>query len=115
MLYYIMEQINDDIDSKTDNINDDQITNIDNSQELIINTSDNNEKSTEQCSQEPAINEYINAHVGLQNKRSNYDILEDSITTSKADVIAIKKILLQEMNCRDKVKHLREENNSTMK
>ena len=40
--YYIIEQMNDDIESNTDNTNDDQTKNIDNSQELIKNTSDNN-------------------------------------------------------------------------
>ena len=33
-----MEQMNDDIDSNTNNTNGDQITNIDSPQELIINT-----------------------------------------------------------------------------
>ena len=32
-----MEQMNDDIDSNTNNTNGDQITNIDSPQELIIN------------------------------------------------------------------------------
>ena len=32
--YYIMEQMNEDIDNNTNNINDDHITNIDNLQEL---------------------------------------------------------------------------------
>ena len=58
--YYIMEQMNDDIDNNTNNTNDDQITNKDNSQKLNINTSDNSEKSTEQCSCKPAINKDIN-------------------------------------------------------
>ena len=50
--------MNDDIDNNT-NTNNEQITNIDNSQELTTNTSDHDEKSTEQCSREPAINEDI--------------------------------------------------------
>ena len=115
----------EDIENNTNNTNDDQITNIDNSQELNINNDDNNEKSTEQCSREPAINEYINTPTGLQNKRSNYNMLENNVTTLKADMIAMKNIMMQEIfnitqriknieqtNCRDEVKHLREENNS---
>ena len=52
-------------------------------------------------------------------------MLEDNITASKADMIAMKNFLMQEffnitqrikniehMNCRDEVKHFREENNS---
>ena len=114
----------EDIENNTNNTNDDQITNIDNSQELNINNDDNNEKSTEQCSREPAINEYINTPTGLQNKRSNYNMLENNVTTLKADMIAMKNIMMQEIfnitqriknieqtNCRDEVKHLREENN----
>ena len=75
--YYIMEQINDDIDNNTYNTNDDQITNIDNLKELTKNNTENDEKSTEQCSHEPAINEDINAPTGHQNKRSNNNILEE--------------------------------------
>ena len=82
-----MEQMNDDIDNNNNNTKDDQITNIDNSQELTINTSDNDDKSTEQCSSEPAINEDINAPIGLQNKRGNYNILEDNITALKAKTL----------------------------
>ena len=90
-----------------------------------INTSDNDEKYTEQCSREPAINEDINTPTGLQKKRSNYNILQDNITTLKADMIAMKNFMMQEIfnltqriknieqtNCRDEVTHLREENNS---
>ena len=80
MSHYIMEQMNDDIDNNTNNTNENQITNIDNSQELFINTSDNDKKSTEQGSREPAINEG-NTTTGLQNKRRNYNILEDNVTT----------------------------------
>ena len=40
--YYIIEQMNDDIDSNTDNTNDDQIRNMDNSLEFTKNTSYNN-------------------------------------------------------------------------
>ena len=72
-----MEQINDDIDNNTYNTNDDQITNIDNLKELTKNNTENDEKSTEQCSHEPAINEDINAPTGHQNKRSNNNILEE--------------------------------------
>ena len=85
----------------------------------------NDEKSTEQCSREPVINEDINTPTDLQNKRSNYNILEDNITTLKADVMVMKKFMMPEIfnitqriknieqtNCRDEVKHLREENNS---
>ena len=75
--YYIMEQINDDIDNNTNNTNDDQITNIDNLKELTKNNTENDEKSNEQCSHEPAINEDINAPTGHQNKRSNNNILEE--------------------------------------
>ena len=75
--YYIMEQINDDIDNNTNNTNDDLITNIDNLKELTKNNTENDEKSTEQCSHEPAINEDINAPTGHQNKRSNNNILEE--------------------------------------
>ena len=83
---------NDDIDNNTNNTNDDQITNIDNSQELSINTSDNDEKYTEQCSHEPAINE-DNTTTGLQNKRRNYNILEDNITTLKDTFTLLKDAL----------------------
>ena len=76
-LYYTMEQINDDIDNNTNNTNDDQITNIDNVKELTINNTENDEKSTEQCSHEPAINEDINTPTGHQNKRSDNNILEE--------------------------------------
>ena len=118
-----MEQLNNDIDSNTDNH--DQFKNIDNSQEPTINTSDNDEKSTERCSREPAINEDINTPSSLQNKRNNYNILEDNIITLKADMITMKNFMMQEIfnitqritnleqtNCKDEVKHLREENNS---
>lgn len=67
----------DGIENSINNINDDLITNIDSSQELTINTLDNDEKSTEKCSCEPAINKDINTPLGLQNKRINYNILED--------------------------------------
>ena len=115
----------EDIENNTNNTNDDQIINIDNSQELNINNKDSNEKSTEQCSREPAINEDINIPTGLQNKRSNYNMLENNVTTLKAEMIAMKNVMMQEIfnitqriknieqtNCRDEVKHLREENNS---
>ena len=115
----------EDIENNTNNTNDDQIINIDNSQELNINNKDNNEKSTEQCSREPAINEDISTPAGLQNKRSNYNTLENNVTTLKAEMIAMKNVMMQEIfnitqriknieqtNCRDEVKHLREENNS---
>ena len=95
--YYIMEQMNDDIGNNTNNTNDDQITNKDNSQKLNINTSDNSEKSTEQCSCKPAINKDINTPTGFQDKRSNYNLLEDNITTLKADVIALKNSMIQEI------------------
>ena len=85
----------------------------------------NDEKSTEQCSREPVINEDINTPTDLQNKRSNYNILEDNITTLKADVMVMKKFMMSEIfniiqriniieqtNCRHEAKHLREENNS---
>ena len=117
--------MNEDIDNNTTNTNDDHITNIDNLQERTINNDDNDEKSTEQCYREPAINEDINTSSGLQNKRSNHNMLEDNITTLKADIIAMKNFMMQEIfnitqrikntgqtNCRDEVKHLREENNS---
>ena len=122
--YYIMEQMNA-IDNNTNNTNDDQITNIDNTQELTINTSDNDEKSTRQCSCEPVINEDINIPTGLKNKRSNYNTLEDNITSLKADMIAMKNFIMQEIfnitqriknveqtNCKGEVKDFREENNS---
>ena len=83
--YYITEQMNEDIDNNSNNTNDDHITNRDNLQELTINNNDIDEKSTEQCYREPAINEDINTPSGLQNKRSNYKMLEDNITTLKAD------------------------------
>ena len=95
--YYIMEQMDDDIGNNTNNTNDDQITNKDNSQKLNINTSDNSEKSTEQCSCKPAINKDINTPTGFQDKRSNYNLLEDKITTIKADVIAMKNSMIQEI------------------
>ena len=85
-----MEQMNKYIDNNYNNTNDDQIRNTDNSEELTINTSDNDEKSTEQYSRESVINEDINTPTGLQNKRSNYNILEVNITTLKADIIAMK-------------------------
>ena len=88
--HYIMEQMNKYIDNNYNNTNDYQIRNTDNSEELTINTSDNDEKSTEQYSRESVINEDINTPTGLQNKRSNYNILEVNITTLKADVIAMK-------------------------
>ena len=85
----------------------------------------NDEKSTEQCPREPVTNEDINTSTGLQNKRSNYNILQDNITTLKADVMVMKNFMMQgifnitqriknieQTNCRDQVKHLREENNS---
>lgn len=71
--YYKKEQ--------NDNTNDNQITNIDNSLELTKNTSDHNKKLTEQLSQEPVINEDINTPIDRQNKRSNYDILENYISS----------------------------------
>ena len=45
----------------------------------------NDEKSTEQCSREPVISEDLNTPTDLQNKRSNYNILEDNITTLKTN------------------------------
>ena len=54
--------MNDDIDNSTNNTSDDQTTNIDSSQELNINTSENDEKFTEKCSCEPAINKDIRIH-----------------------------------------------------
>ena len=120
--YYIMEQMNDGIDNNTNNSNNYQFTNIDNSQELTINTPDKDEKSTEQCSCEPAINEDIVTPIGLQSKKSNYNMLENNITTLKADMIAIMMLEIfiitqriknaEQMNCRDEVKHLREKNNT---
>ena len=74
--YYIMGQMNDDIDNNTNNTNNDQITSIDNSQKRTINTSDNDENSTEQSSRETVINEDINTLTGLQNKRGTYNILK---------------------------------------
>ena len=41
-------------------------------------------------SRELAINEDVNTITGLHNKRSDYNLLEDNITTSKADMIAMK-------------------------
>ena len=82
--------MNNYIDNNYNNTNDDQIRNTDNSEELTINTSDNDEKSREQYSREPVINEDINTPTGLQNKRSNYNIPEVNITTLKADIIAMK-------------------------
>ena len=67
MSYYIMEQMNDGLDNNTNNTNGDQITNMANSQELTINTSDNDEKSTEQCSHEPASNKDINRPTSFKN------------------------------------------------
>ena len=52
----------------------------------------NDEKSTEQCFREPVINEDINTPTDLQNKRSNYNILEDNITTLKTEMIVMKKL-----------------------
>ena len=40
-------------------------------------------------SRELAINEDVNTITGLHNK-SDYNLLEDNITTSKADMIAMK-------------------------
>ena len=91
-----MEQMNDDIDNNTNNINDNQITNIDSSQELTLNTLDKDEKSTEQCCREPAIND-ITTPAGLQNKRSKYNILADNIITLKTDMIAMKNFLIEEI------------------
>ena len=103
--------MNDDIDNSTNNTSDDQTTNIDSSQELNINTSENDEKFTEKCSCEPAINKDINTPIGLQNKRSNYNILEDSITTLKADMIAMKNFLMQEIfNIVQRIKNVLETN-----
>ena len=74
--YYIMEQMNDDIDDNTNNTNDDQIKSIDNSQNLTINTSDNDENSTEQSSRETVIKEDFNTPTGLQDRRGTYNILK---------------------------------------
>ena len=90
--------MNEDIDNNTNNANDHQITNIDNSQELTLNNDDNDEKSTDQCSREPSINEDVNTPTGLQNKRSNCNILDDIITTLKADMIAMKNFMMQSEN-----------------
>ena len=92
-----MKQINDAIDNNTNNAIDDQIKNIYNSQEITINTSENVEKSTEKCSHEPAINEDVNTPLGLQNKRSNYNVLEDNKTTLKAHMIAKNCFMKQEI------------------
>ena len=123
--YYIVEQTNDDIGHNTNNTNDYQITNIGNSQELTINTSDKDEKFTEQCFCEPAINEDITTSTDPQDKGSHNNILEDNITTLKTNMTAMKNFMrkevfnitqkiksVQQANCRDKVKHLREENHS---
>ena len=60
--------MNENIDSNANNTNDNQITNIDNSHKLTINNNDNDDRSTEQCSRKPAINEDINTPAGLQKK-----------------------------------------------
>ena len=60
--------MNEDIDRNANNSNDNHITNINNSQKLTINNDDNDDKSTEQCSRKPAINEDINTPAGLQKK-----------------------------------------------
>ena len=60
--------MNEDIDRNANNSNDNRITNINNSQKLTINNDDNDDKSTEQCSRKPAINEDINTPAGLQKK-----------------------------------------------
>ena len=60
--------MNEDIDGNANNSNDNHITNINNSQKLTINNDDNDDKSTEQCSRKPAINEDINTPAGLQKK-----------------------------------------------
>ena len=60
--------MNEDIDRNANNSNDNHITNINNSQKLNINNDDNDDKSTEQCSRKPAINEDINTPAGLQKK-----------------------------------------------
>ena len=88
-----MEQMNHDIGNNTNNTNDEQIPNIDNSQDYL----ENDKKSTDQCSHEPAIYEDINRIIGLQNKSSNYNILEDNITTLKADMIAMKTFMMQKI------------------
>ena len=48
-------------------------------------------------SRELAINEDVNTITGLHNKRSDYNLLEDNITTLKADMIAMKNFVMQEV------------------
>ena len=43
-------------------------------------------------------------HIGLQNKRINYDMLEDNITTLKADKIAMKNFRQEIFNITQRIK-----------
>ena len=90
--YYIMEQVNNDTDNNTNNTNDYQMGNVYDSQEITINTSEKDEKSAEQCSREPSIYEDVTTPTGFQNKMSNHNILEDQITTLKADLVTTTKL-----------------------
>ena len=86
--------INNDIDNNINNTNYDQIINIDNLQEIL----QNDEKYTEKCSHEHAINEDINnSPICPQKKSINYNILKDNITTLKADMITVKNFMMQEI------------------
>ena len=85
--------INNDIGNNINNTNYNQIINIDNLQEIL----QNDEKYTDKCSHEPAINEDFNSPIGPQKKSINYNILEDNITTLKADMITMKNFMQQEI------------------
>ena len=43
-------------------------------------------------------------HIGFQNKRINYDMLEDNITTLKADKIAMKNFRQEIFNITQRIK-----------
>ena len=46
-------------------------------------------------------------HLVLQNKRSNYNTLEDNITTLKADMIVMKNFMMQEIiNVTQRIKNV---------
>ena len=46
-------------------------------------------------------------HLVLQNKRSNYNTLEDNITTLKADMIVMKNFMMQEIiNITQRIKNV---------
>ena len=102
-------------DDNTDNANDDPITNIDNSQEIIINISDKDEN----------LHSSVLVNLPLMKILLHLQVFRTKSVIITKHMIEMKNFMMQEIfnitqiiknikqaNCRDEVKHLREENNS---